>query len=211
MRPPDRVPRFTTTERWVHRSTAALVGLLFVTGFTLYYEPLAVLVSRRAIVETTHIVVGLLLPVPMLIGLLTSGELRRDIGVLGRMTRVDRLWLRRSDRRGAGLAVGKFNGGQKLAASTMAGAGLVLFGTGVLLLAPVRLDLPDNVREGATVTHDLFTFGLFLLLAGHVWLAQRHPEARAAMRTGVVDRSYAEREHAGWAAEMAATGGGPEN
>jgi formate dehydrogenase subunit gamma len=211
MRRPDRVPRFTTTERWVHRSTAALVGLLFVTGFTLYYEPLAVLVSRRAIVETTHIVLGLLLPVPMLIGLLTSGELRRDIGVLGRMTRVDRLWLRRSDRRSAGLAVGKFNGGQKLAASTMAGAGLVLFGTGVLLFAPVRLDLPDSVREGATVTHDLFTFALFLLLAGHVWLAQRHPEARAAMRTGVVDRSYAEREHAGWAAEMAATTGGPEN
>ena len=195
----------------VHRATAALVALLFVTGFTLYYEPLAVLVSRRAFVETTHIIIGLLLPVPMLAGLLTSEELRRDVGVLGRMTHVDRLWLRRSDRRRAGLAVGKFNGGQKLAASTMAGAGIVLFGTGVLLLAPVRLDLPDNVREGATVTHDLFTFALFLLLAGHVWLAQRHPEARAAMRTGAVDRGYAEREHAAWAAEMSATGGRPEN
>jgi len=202
MRPPDRVPRFTTTERWVHRSTAALVGLLFVTGFTLYYEPLAVLVSRRAIVETTHIVVGLLLPVPMLIGLLTSGELRRDIGVLGRMTRVDRLWLRRSDRRGAGLAVGKFNGGQKLAAAVVAGAGLVLFGTGLLLLAPARVSLPVSVRQGATITHDLFTFGLLFLLAGHIWIALRHPEARRALRTGVVDPAYAAREHAAWAAEQ---------
>lgn len=210
MPPPERLPRFTTTERWIHRSTAVLVALLFVTGFTLYYEPLAVLISRRALVETTHIVVGLLLPVPMVVGLLTSAELRRDVGVLGRMSHVDRLWLRRSDRRRAGLPVGKFNGGQKLAAATMAGAGLVLFGTGLLLLAPVRLDLADNVREGATVTHDLFTFGLFLLLAGHVWLAQRHPEARAAMRTGVVDRSYAEREHAAWAADMAATAGSAE-
>jgi formate dehydrogenase subunit gamma len=118
---------------------------------------------------------------------------------------MDRAWLRRRDRRRAGLAVGKFNGGQKLAAATMAGAGLVLLGTGVLLLAPVRLDLPDGVREGATVTHDLFTFGLLLLLVGHVWLAQRHPEARAAMRTGSVDRSYAEREHSAWAAKISAT------
>jgi formate dehydrogenase subunit gamma len=189
----------------VHRSTAALVGVLFLTGLTLYYGPLAVLVSRRALVETTHVVAGLLLPVPMLAGLLASPELRRDVALLGRMTKVDRVWLRRSDRRRARLAVGKFNGGQKLAAATMAGAGLVLLGTGLLLLAPVRLDLPDGVREGATVTHDLFTFGLLVLLAGHVWLAQRHPEARAAMRTGTVDRAYAEREHAAWAADMSTT------
>lgn len=189
----------------MHRSTAALVALLFATGMTLYYGPLAVLVSRRALVETTHIVTGLLLPVPMLLGLLLSPELRHDVALLGRMTTVDRTWLRRGDRRKARLAVGKFNGGQKLAAAAMAGAGLVLLGTGLLLLAPLRLDLPDGVREGATVTHDLFTFGLLLLLAGHVWLAQRHPEARAAMRTGVVDPAYAHREHAAWAAEVAAT------
>src|SRR4051812_36086184 len=90
---PDPVARFATTERWVHRSTALLVGVLFATGFTLYYEPLTVLVSRRALVETTHIVTGLLLPLPMLLGLLTSPELRHDVSVLGRMTHVDRLWL----------------------------------------------------------------------------------------------------------------------
>ncbi|HET7311625.1 MAG TPA: cytochrome b/b6 domain-containing protein [Mycobacteriales bacterium] len=208
MHPPaDRLPRFGKTERLVHRSTAVLVAVLFVSGLTLYYEPLAVLVSRRALVESTHIAAGLLLPLPMLFGLLTSPELRGDVSTLGRMTRADRSWLRRSDRRSAGLPVGKFNGGQKLAAATMAGAGLVLIGTGVLLLAPVRLDLPDGVREGATVTHDLFTFALLFLLAGHVWLAQRHPEARAAMRTGSVDRGYAEREHAAWAAEVAGRSG----
>jgi formate dehydrogenase subunit gamma len=98
----------------------------------------------------------------------------------------------------ARLAVGKFNGGQKLAAATMAGAGLVLLGTGLLLLAPARLNLPVAVREGATVTHDVFTFGVLVLLAGHLWLALRHPEARAALRTGVVRRDYAEREHPAW-------------
>jgi formate dehydrogenase subunit gamma len=206
----EPLPRFARVERWVHRSTAVLVAVLFATGFTLYYEPLTVLVSRRAFVETTHIVAGLLLPLPTLVGLVVSRDLRRDVSVLGRVTRVDRMWLRRKDRRVARLRVGKFNGGQKLAAATMAGAGLVLLGTGVLLLAPLRLNLPDGVREGATVTHDLFTFGLLLLLTGHVWLAQRHPEARAAMRTGLVDRAYAEREHAGWVAEIGATSTAPK-
>lgn len=206
MHPPaDALPRFAATERWVHRSTAALVAVLFATGATLYYEPLTVLVSRSAFVETTHIVAGLLLPLPMLAGLLVSPELRADVATLGRLSRVDRLWLRRRDRRTARLPVGKFNGGQKLAAATMCGAGLVLLGTGLMLLAPVRLDLPDGVREGATVTHDLFTFGAFVLLAGHIWLALRHPEARAALRTGVVDRSYAEREHPAWAEEISET------
>ena len=66
----------------------------------------------------------------------------------------------------------------------------------------MRLDLPDGAREGATIVHDLFTFAVLLLLAGHIWLALRHPEARAALRTGWVDRSYAEREHAGWVVEI---------
>jgi formate dehydrogenase subunit gamma len=203
MHPPaEGLPRFTVVERWVHRSTAILVAVLFATGLTLYYAPLSVLVSRRALVETTHVAAGLLLPLPLLAALLVSPELRADVSALGRLTRVDRLWLRRRDRRRSRLPVGKFNGGQKLAAATMSGAGLVLLGTGLLLLAPVRLDLPDGVREGATITHDLFTFGAFLLLGGHIWLAMRHPQARVALRTGVVDRSYAEAEHPAWAAEV---------
>src|SRR4051812_48484635 len=207
-RPPDALPRFTRAETWVHRTTAALVGVLAFTGAALYYEPLTLLVGRRPQVELTHIVAGLLLPLPMLAGLVASRELRADVATLGRLTRVDKAWLRRRDRRRAGLAVGKFNGGQKLAAALMAGAGLVLFATGVLLLAPVRLDLSDGVREGATITHDLFTFGAFLLLGGHIWLALRPPQARVALRTGMVDRTYAEREHPQWAAEMSA-GGAP--
>ena len=82
----------------------------------------------------------------------------------------------------------------------MLGAGAVLFGTGLLLIAPARINLPVSIREGATVTHDLFTFGVVLLLTGHVWMAFRHPQARAAMRSGSIDRDYAEREHPAWAA-----------
>jgi formate dehydrogenase subunit gamma len=201
-RPPDALPRFTPAETWVHRTTAVLVGVLAFTGASLYYQPLTLLVAHRPQVELTHIVAGLILPVPTLAGLVWSPALRRDIAVLNRLTVTDRQWLRRRDRRRAGLAVGKFNGGQKIAAALTAGAGIVLFGTGLLLIAPVRLDLPDGMREGATIVHDFFTFGLLALLAGHMWLALRHPEARVALRTGWVDRSYAEREHGGWAHQV---------
>ena len=196
---PDALHRFSPGERWVHRTTALLVGVLALTGAALYVPSLALLVGRRTAIEAVHIVAGLLLPVPTLAGLMTSAWLRADVGTLGRLTHTDWMWLRRRDRRTAGLPVGKFNAGQKLAAAVIAGAGLVLFGTGLLLLAPARVSIPVGVRQGATITHDLFTFGLLVLLAGHLWLAYRHPEARAALRTGLVDREYAEREHPAWA------------
>ena len=202
MRRPESLPRFSRGERLVHRSTAILVAILTLTGAALYVPSLALLVGRRTAVEAVHVVAGLLLPVPTLAGLALSAPLRADLRVLNRMTGTDWRWLRRRDRRTARLPVGKFNGGQKLASAVVAGAGLVLFGSGVLLLAPARVSLPVSVRQGATITHDLFTFGLLLLLAGHVWLAYRHPEARAALRTGLVDRDYAEREHPAWADQV---------
>ena len=186
----------------MHRATAILVAILTATGAALYVPSLALLVGRRTAVEGAHIVAGLLLPVPTLVGIALSKPLRADVRALNRMTGTDWRWLRRRDRRSAKLPVGKFNGGQKLAAAVVAGAGLVLFGTGLLLIAPARIALPVSVRQGATITHDLFTFGLLMLLAGHLWLAYRHPEARAALRTGFVDRDYAEREHPAWANQL---------
>ena len=199
-RPLDPLPRFTRGETLVHRTTAALVAALAVTGAVLYYEPLMLLVGRRPLVEGVHVAAGLLLPLPTVVGLLRSPALRADVATLNRFAPADWEWLRHRDRRRAGLAVGKFNGGQKVAAAMTAGAGAVLLGTGLLLLAPVWIDLPVGVRQGATYTHDVFTFGLLTLLAGHIWMAWRHPEARAALRTGVVDPAYAAREHPAWVA-----------
>lgn len=207
---PDVLPRFTEAEKWVHRTSAALVAALAVTGAVLYYEPFALAVGRRPIVEGTHIAAGLLLPIPALVGAMLSPALRRDFAILGRMTRVDWQWLRRKDRRIARLPIGKFNGGQKVASAVLLGALLVLFFTGLLLIAPVRIDLPVGMRQGATIVHDLFTFGVLVLLTGHFWLALRHPEARRALRTGKMDRRYAEVEYAGWAAEQLATNPPPD-
>jgi formate dehydrogenase subunit gamma len=198
---PVSLPRFTTSEKWVHRSTGVLVAALTVTGAVLYYEPFALAVGRRPLVEGIHIVAGLLLPLPALAGAMASPALRRDFATLGRMTALDWQWLRRKDRRRARLPIGKFNGGQKLASAVLLGGLLVLFCTGLLLIAPARINLPVGTRQGATIVHDTFTFGVLLLLAGHFWLALRHPEARQALRTGRMDRRYAEIEYAGWADE----------
>ena len=202
MHPPERLPRFTRTETLVHRTTSLLVFALLATGLVLYVPSLSVLVGRRSLLASVHVTCGLLLPFPVLMGLLSSPELRADVRALGRFGPDDGDWLVRSDRRAAGLRVGKFNAGQKLAAAVFAGAGLVLLGTGAILLAPVGLDVPDRIREGATFTHDLVTFALLALLLGHLWQAWRHPEARAALRTGEMDRSYARQQHPAWASQQ---------
>ncbi len=173
------------------------------TAAALYYPAVAQLVGRRPLVAAVHVGAGLLLPLPTLLGLL-SPAFRTDLARLNRFTTTDRVWLRRRDRRAAGLPVGKFNGGQKLAAAFVAGAGGVLFGTGLVLLGPVRVDVPVEWRQGATLVHDLLAAMLFVLLAGHVWMAYRHPQARDAMRTGLVDADYARREHPQWADEVVA-------
>jgi formate dehydrogenase subunit gamma len=197
-RKPATIPRFTPLERFTHRSTAVLTVVLIITGLCLLYPPLALLVGRRPMVESLHVAAGLLLPWPTLIALFTPA-FRADLARLDRFVPDDWEWLRRSDRRTAPLAVDKFNAGQKLAAACFGAAGVVLFGTGLLLLFPDQLGLPDSLRQGATVVHDATTLALIALLLGHLWLALSHPEARDAMRTGEMDLRYARREYAAWA------------
>jgi cytochrome b subunit of formate dehydrogenase len=197
---PETLPRFTPVERFAHRSTALLVLVLIASGMSLFYQPLALVVGRRPLVEGVHVVAGFLLPLPTFVALL-SAEFRADLSRLDRFAPDDWEWLRRRDRRRTSLAVDKFNAGQKLAAACFGAAGVVLFGTGVLLLFPGQLSLSDNIRQGATVVHDATTLALVALLLGHAWLAMRHPESRAAMRTGAMDREYARREYAAWAAQ----------
>jgi formate dehydrogenase subunit gamma len=204
-----RLPRFTPAERWVHRTTAALVGVLVATGLVLYVGPLAVAIGRRATVEYVHIAAGLLLPLPTLLGLL-SPAFRADVGRLGRFVPGDAEWLRRPDRRTARLPVGKFNAGQKVAASLVAGCGATLLLTGIVMLGPLVSDVPVGWRQGATLVHDLVSFGLVVLLVGHLVEAYAHPPARDALRTGSVDAGYARREHPVWVRELEVDGVAPE-
>ncbi|MFL6129639.1 MAG: cytochrome b/b6 domain-containing protein [Mycobacteriales bacterium] len=197
MTSPAELLRFGPASRWVHRSTAVLVGLCLATAAVLYLEPLATLVGRRGLVVQLHVLAGLALPVPVLLGRL-SAAYRADLRELNRFGRADGEWLRRRDRRSAGLPVGKFNAGQKLNAALSAGGGLVLLGTGVVLEYGHRWPLP--LRTGSTFVHDWTAAALLLLVLGHVRLAYRDEDARRGMRTGRVPLGWARREHPAWVA-----------
>ncbi|MFJ8822162.1 cytochrome b/b6 domain-containing protein [Streptomyces sp. NPDC102467] len=189
------VRRFTPAERWVHRVTAALMGVCVATAACLYLPQLAELVGRRALVVTLHEWSGLLLPAPFLLGL-ASRPFRADLGRLNRFGPHDRAWLRAAVRRRPGRRAGKFNAGQKLWAAWLAGAVLVMLGTGLLMwfthLAPLAW------RTGSTFVHDWLALALGIVLAGHIGMAAGDPEARRGLRTGFVGRDWAAREHGEW-------------
>ncbi|WP_330300090.1 cytochrome b/b6 domain-containing protein [Streptomyces sp. NBC_00503] len=194
----QRVRRFTAAERWIHRTSAALGGLCLVTAGCLYLPPLAELVGRRHLVVTVHEWSGLLLPAPVLLGLV-SRAFRADLRRLNRFGPHDRTWLRsalRRDHRPTARPAGKFNAGQKLYASWSAGAALVMLGTGLLMWFTGLAPLPW--RTGATFVHDWLAIALAVAVGGHVMKALADPEARRGMRTGSVAADWARREHPLW-------------
>ena len=179
------------------------MGVGILTAAMLYWGPLSTLVGRRDLVETVHLASGLLLPVPLLVGLLASASFRADARRLSRFLPGDGAWLRSGERRGGGYPSGKFNAGQKLNAAFVLGAVVVLFLSGLML---VFFDLfPDDIRTGATFVHDAFAAAVVVVTAGHLWMAWRDPHAREGMRTGSVPRTWAVREHALWVQQEAAS------
>ncbi|GGW91182.1 cytochrome b/b6 domain-containing protein [Streptomyces chryseus] len=200
--PDPRLRRFSRAERWVHRATAGLTLLCVATAACLYVPQLAELVGRRHLVVTVHEWSGLLIPAPLLLGL-ASRAVRADLGRLNRFGPHDRRWLKaalRRDTRQASRPAGKFNAGQKLYAGWMAGAVPVMLGTGLLMwftgLAPLVW------RTSATFVHDWLALAMGVVIAGHIAMALARPESRRGMRTGTVDRAWAEVEHPLWAQEL---------
>ncbi|HEY5032316.1 MAG TPA: cytochrome b/b6 domain-containing protein [Actinomycetes bacterium] len=194
------VPRFSRGERWVHWTLAALMLVLIATAAILYLAPLSQLVGRRHLVEQIHVYTGFALPVPVLLGWLRSAALRLDTRRLNRFTPDDFAWLRSRQRRSGAIPVGKFNAGQKLNASFTVGAIAVMLGTGLIMYFTHLW--PLAWRTGATFVHDWLAFGIFLVVAGHLWYAAKDPDARLGMRHGLVPLGWARREHGAWAAEQ---------
>lgn len=195
---PGEVRRFTRGERWIHRATAALMGVCVLTAACLYVPQLAELVGRRLLVVTVHEWSGILLPVPFLVGLV-SRAFRADLRLLNRFGPHDRVWLRaarRRDHRPASRPAGKFNAGQKTYAAWIAGAVLVMTGTGVLMWFTGLASLA--LRTGATFVHDWLALAIGIVLAGHIAMALADPEARRGLRTGWVSRAWARRHHNLW-------------
>ncbi|MCX5300766.1 cytochrome b/b6 domain-containing protein [Streptomyces sp. NBC_00193] len=195
---PARVGRFSPAVRLVHLATATLTVVCLASAACLYLPPLAELVGRRHLVVTVHEWSGLLIPVPVLLGL-GSRAFRGDLRRLNRFGPHDRTWLRsalRRDRRPGVRPAGKFNAGQKLYASWSAGAALVMLGTGLLMWFTDLAPLPW--RTGATFVHDWLALAMTVAVVGHVMMAVGDPEARRGMRTGSVAADWARREHPLW-------------
>ncbi len=199
------VLRFDRVERGVHWINASLFLILVVTGAALYFTPLIALVGRRRLIEQIHLYVGLSLPLPLLLGLaFSSGRLlRRDVGRINRWTEEDMKWLRglvdTAAGRGAAAPqprLGKFNPGQKLNAAFVAGAGLVMLGTGALLRWYVPF--PLSWRAGATFVHNWLAVIFFVVILGHIAFALSDRDALRAMFGGRVSRTWAARHAPAW-------------
>ena len=197
--PDTRLRRFSRAERWVHWGVAILVLILIVSGACLFFPLLSGLVGNRDLFKWLHTAAGFLLPVPLILAA-GSAAFRADLGRLNRFTPSDWAWFRRSQRESGTLAVGKFNGGQKLAAAVTAGALLVLFGTGMIMyFAGV---FSDDLQTGATFVHDWVSMALSILLAFHISKGLADTEALNGMMAGDVAESWAMAHHPQWVAEM---------
>jgi formate dehydrogenase subunit gamma len=204
--PPSRQPseaplsRFDGTERLVHWSTASLVVTCMLTGAALYAGPISTLVGNRETVRTVHVWCGLLLPMPLLLGVLTrkGARLRDDLRRLNRWAPGERRWFRRSAR--DQVRLGKFNPGQKLNAACIAGTGLVMLATGSIM--HWFSAFPLDWRTGATFVHDWFALGIWALVLGHISFAIRDGDVLEAMMVnGRVPASWARRKAPRWYAE----------
>lgn len=194
--------RFDTTERVLHWTVAALVGVLLVSGLVLYVPSWSLAVGHRGLLVGVHIACGFALPL-MVIGTFTGGasrQLRADLREADVWTPADRAWWRDRGHR-CGGHTGKFNPGQKLAGAFLAGslAAMVISGF-ALVFAPA---LPLSWGTGATFVHDVFTVAVAAFVLGHVGMAFAHPGSLRGITTGRVRLSWARRASPGWAEQVA--------
>jgi formate dehydrogenase subunit gamma len=194
----DRIRRFSRTERAVHWIHASAFFVLLGSGLVLYVPKLSEAVGRRPFVKDVHVdtalawVAGLIL----IVALGDRGGLRRTLSELDRFDRDDRLWLRRIPR-----PQGRFNAGQKLNAAITAALAVVFAVSGGLLWLGER---DTTFRFASTIlVHDGLMYVSLVLVLGHLYLALIYPATRHSLRgitVGTVDREWARRHHAKWAA-----------
>lgn len=203
----DRVLRFDVVERILHWLNATLFGLVILTGAALYIEPLGALFGRRALVENVHVYCGVVLPVPLVLAVIGpwGRALRQDLARFNRWSAADREWLRALLRGGrnrfaalARVRLGKFNPGQKLNAAFVAGAGLVMLATGVVMRW--YHPYPLSWRTGATFVHDWLALAVGLVVFGHISMALRDPDSMRSMWSGHVPMRWAHRHSPAWIA-----------
>lgn len=197
----DELARFDLVERVLHWTTAGMFAVLMLTAVPLYLGSVSSIIGRRALVANIHTWTGVALPVPLLLSLVGSRgrHLRADVQRVSRWSAEELRWLRTLGRAGVSR-MGKFNPGQKLNALFVAGAIVVMLGTGAILrwFGP----FPDSWRTGATFVHDVLATAVFVVVAGHVAFAVTHRDALKSMFTGRISRRWAGRHAPAWLEEI---------
>ncbi|MBO0894897.1 MAG: cytochrome b/b6 domain-containing protein, partial [Acidimicrobiales bacterium] len=195
--PEARLPRFDRVQRAAHWANAVLFGILILTALPLYFSSLERLVGRHVLIAQIHLWAGVALPVPIVVSLLGpwGARMREDVRRINHWTRSEVRWLRTLGR-DAPAVVDKFNPGQKLNAIFVAGAIVVMLGTGAVLewfgLFPV------SWRGGATLVHEVLAFVIVVVVVGHVAFALSHKESLRSMVRGWVTEEWARRHAPAW-------------
>jgi formate dehydrogenase subunit gamma len=195
---PDRIRRFSRTERALHWLHAGAFFVLLASGLVLYLPRLSELVARRQLVKDVHLYTGLawatVITLLILLGL--RHGLRGTIRELERFDGEDLRWLLRR-----GGHAGRFNAGQKLNTIVTAAFAVLFAISGFLLWYGER---DTRFRLANTILlHDGLMYVALVLLAGHLYLSLIHPSTRHALRGmigGTVEEEWARRHHPRWAA-----------
>ena len=193
---PNRIQRFTLTERVLHWTHAAAFFTLLATGLILYLPALSTLINRRQLVKGVHLWVALAWAIAIVV-IIVAGNRRRlaeDWREIETIDGDDRRWLR-----GRRSPQGRFNAGQKINALLTVAFALLFALSGFFLWLGER----DHrfIFDGTGTVHDILTFLSVGLLVGHLYLALIHPSTRHALRgmtTGEVDEAWARKHHAKW-------------
>ena len=193
--------RFDLVERLVHWSTAIMMLTLIVTGAILYLPSLALRVGHRGLVENIHVITGLSLLGPLVLGV--AGPWRRrlikDLRRFDRWGASDFDWFRSPARR-SGLPRDKFNGGQKIEAAFLGAVMVAALVTGVIMrFAPSSW---ITWATGATLVHDALFFAIVAAVIAHVAFALSRPDQLVSMFNGRIPRSWAKLHAAAWLAEV---------
>jgi len=194
---PERIRRFSRTERALHWLHASAFFVLLGSGLVLYVPRLSELVARRQLVKDVHLYTGLawavLIGALILLGL--RHGLRETIREVERFDADDLSWLLRR-----GGRPGRFNAGQKLNTIVTAAFAVLFAVSGFLLWYGER---DTRFRLANTILlHDGLMYVALVLLAGHLYLSLIHPSTRQSLRgmiRGSVDAEWARRHHPRWA------------
>jgi formate dehydrogenase subunit gamma len=203
----ERIERFGRTERAAHWLLASTFMVMLFTGMCLYLPVLARILDRPT-AKAWHLWSAVILGVG-LVGLVAAGDRRRLARFTAEADRFDAddiAWLKGGPRRlldhDDAPPQGRLNAGQKLNTALSLGLMVVLAITGTLLWLGER----DTAYRfaGTVLAHDFASLAIAFLVMGHLYLAVLHPATRHALRGmvhGDVDRAWAERHHAKWAAD----------